>query len=249
MLYKHKAFSLLEMILTLVILSIIAIVGTRVTIQLYENHLQQQSQHHAMLKCELTLLQIVNRLEHALPSTLHIEKHALHWVSEDSDGFLKVSSGDQKLPAWSGFCDINQTLQSKTITTPGSNLLLLNKLHTTLNGGTLPKRTLHFVDTNHTIISSTPVTILNATQFKSVTLPKKISERYVLSWCHYGISYHPSNKQLQLHSQNKTQILATNVSLFQVTQNTHPIELQLCIDELLPDGSTLQLCREKVVYL
>jgi prepilin-type N-terminal cleavage/methylation domain-containing protein len=249
MLNSQKGFTLLEMVLTIVILSIVATVGTKVTIALYESYLNQQAQHNALLKCELTALQIVNRLENAIPSTIVVENnHTITWKGNDIDGFLAVSSGSQKLPAWSGFCDINHTLQTGTIITPGSNLNLLNTIHTNLNGGTLPQRTLYFIDTHHTTVSTTPVSVYNATQF-TATLPNKISERYMLSWSHYSIKYHTDTKTLKLHYQNRTQRLATEVTDFSITTQPNLVSFKLCISERLFDASILNACREKgIIY-
>ena len=129
------AFTMLELIFVIIILGIVASIGSEVIVKVYEGYIMQRAQHRATLKTELAALQISNRLISAIPGTLYRIKDGgnvesveasmagigstykgLQWVASDTDTF----NTSQK-PGWSGFCDLNQSTKNSVVS-PGSNL-------------------------------------------------------------------------------------------------------------------------------
>ncbi len=139
-----KAFTLIELVLTIVILSIVAYISSDLIARTYMGYNRVNNLQRANLRVEIALNSIVNRLENAIEGTIvkrvsetdttmtsidnaTPEYNVLEWVGNDIDGFEahKNSSGTVATtldtPAWSGFCDVAKSTKTK-IVTPGSNL-------------------------------------------------------------------------------------------------------------------------------
>ncbi len=144
----RKAFTLIEIILTLVILSIVSYIATGLIADTYIGYNQANAVNKANLKLEIALTEISNRLEYALKDTI-IKKSSingnfkpiqtanddydiLEWIGYDKDGFeandmLKEVNGSDiegtvsDQPGWSGFCNIDTSTNTR-IFTPGSYL-------------------------------------------------------------------------------------------------------------------------------
>ena len=138
----RKAFTLIELIITMVILSIVSYMASGLIAKTYMGYNQTNSIHKANLKVEVAITQIANRLEYAIDGTVVKRKSAsddsidsidqapldyevLEWVGWDKDGFEANNIASGIIPkdksAWSGFCNIN-TSTSTSIVTPGSDL-------------------------------------------------------------------------------------------------------------------------------
>jgi len=150
----RKAFTFIELIITMVILSIVAYIASGLIAKTYIGYNQTNALHKANLKLEIALNSIANRLEYAIDGTIVKRKsesdnsieainkapssyNVLEWVGYDKDGFEanNVSAGtsvDQ--PAWSGFCSI-KTSTKNYIITPGSDLTFANNIITRLSNG------------------------------------------------------------------------------------------------------------------
>lgn len=142
-----RAFTLLELVITMAILSIVAYIASDLIAKTYKGYNSVNNLLRANLKVESALNLIANRLENAIDGTI-VKRNItdgsispidnvpaknskqfsiLEWVGSDIDGFeahahlsgTKLNTINQ--PAWSGFCDIKQSTK-KTIITPGSNL-------------------------------------------------------------------------------------------------------------------------------
>lgn len=149
----RKAFSLLEVIFVIVILGIVASIGSTIIAQLYENYIMQRATHRVSLKTELAINQIVNRLSYRIGGTLiarnpttqtfldvedtlfgatNRNNIVLEWIGYDNDSFSTTLQ-----PAWSGYCDTTATIANTTILTPRSNLAnvttIVNNLSPTAN--------------------------------------------------------------------------------------------------------------------
>lgn len=72
----HKAFSLLEVIFVLVILGIVASIGSSILVQVYENYIMQRAVYNVSSKTELAATQIVNRLRYRIQGTTISKDHA-----------------------------------------------------------------------------------------------------------------------------------------------------------------------------
>jgi len=143
---KKEAFTLLELIMVIVILGIVASIGSSVIVQVYESYIMQRAIHNASLKTELAINQLSNRLTYRInrsllarvPGTQGIARvnalplsevadgndtySALEWIGYDNDGFSAFATNAAgATPAWSGFCDLNAS-DFIDITTRGSRL-------------------------------------------------------------------------------------------------------------------------------
>ena len=129
MYYKsHRAFTLLELIFVIVILGIVASVGSSIIAQVFGGYITQRAVHDASLKTELAINQLSNRLSYRINDSLLARKpgstqnrpgtdffgtrivpvgergqfSALEWIGYDNDSFEAYQR-----PRWSGFCDLD----------------------------------------------------------------------------------------------------------------------------------------------
>ena len=119
-----RGFTLLEVIFVIVILGIVASIGSSVIVQVYESYIVQKATHNASIKTELAINQLANRLAYRINRSLVARKPAsdsiltlqqittttankddytaLEWIGYDNDGFSATNP-----PGWSGFADLN----------------------------------------------------------------------------------------------------------------------------------------------
>jgi len=130
---KHNAFTMLELIMVIVILGIVASIGSSVIARVYENYILQRATFRASIKTELAAQQIANLLSYRIPHTTLARNPAditdfravtdptdandttrtlLEWIGSDYDGFSAAIK-----PPWNGFCDVAASTQT-TIKTP-----------------------------------------------------------------------------------------------------------------------------------
>ncbi|RUM67143.1 MAG: type II secretion system protein, partial [Sulfurospirillum sp.] len=124
----RNAFTMIELIITMVILSIVSYIASGLIAKTYIGYNQTNAVHKANLKVENAISFIVNRLEYAIDGTVVKRKSAtdasissideapddyevLEWVGYDKDGFeandkIAGSYNERDQSAWSGFCDI-----------------------------------------------------------------------------------------------------------------------------------------------
>jgi len=159
-----RAFTMIELVFTMVILSIVAMVATDLIAKTYISYNQTESEHKANLKVEIALNSIANRLSYAVGGTVvkrdlddnnksiattqiaPIEQaptnyEVLEWIGYDVDGFnaseAPLQAGFALAPAWSGFCDVYAS-NKMAIVTPGSDLDLESKIIANLSRGDIP---------------------------------------------------------------------------------------------------------------
>ncbi len=153
----RKAFTLIELIITMVILSIVSYIASGLIAKTYMGYNQTNSIHKANLKVEAAITQIANRLEYAIDGTVVKRKseadnsidsidqapsdyEVLEWVGWDKDGFEAnnnlsgTSVAVKNSSAWSGFCNIKKSTPT-TIITPGSDLIFENDIVKRLSDG------------------------------------------------------------------------------------------------------------------
>jgi len=137
-----KAFTIIELIITMVILSIVAYIASSLIAKTYIGYNHTNTVNRANLKLEIALNEITNRLEYSIPNSIVKRKSAtdtsississapldyevLEWVGMAKDSF-NANDTDLK-PAWSGFCNI-KTSTKNSIVTAGSNLGLADNI-------------------------------------------------------------------------------------------------------------------------
>ncbi len=216
----RAAFSMLELVFVIVILGIVASMGSEIIAKVYEGYIVERAQYRASVKTELALNQIANRLRYAIPGTVVFRTSkvstaikitepntgndkVLQWVAYDGDSFEAIgsstSSGAARRPGWSGFCDINASIATN-ISTPGSNLGLTDDIIGNL-GGDMANAVIYFPyfpyenGASHGIdTSSGENIILDA----AIPTGGQIYERYKLAWTSYALEV-DANDDLILH--------------------------------------------------
>lgn len=149
---KKRAFTLLELIFVIVVLGIVASIGSSLIANVYESYIVQRALHRSSSKAELAVQQIANRLSRRIsPSVIGkklngtylpivslppgtTEYRILEWIGADDDGFNYYDIATQKA-GWSGFCDIDNPATTRSnLVTQGSKLTSLDTIYTELGG-------------------------------------------------------------------------------------------------------------------
>ncbi len=139
---KRSAFTLIEMIMVIVILGVVAMIGTDIIARMYQGYIRAQIVNELQQKTELVLNQISKRLKYRIKATAFTKDSSntlifkqlssddnnsydmLEWIGYDNEGFLGDWNGASFVPGWSGFIDLhnfNDTNASQ-ISTEGSRL-------------------------------------------------------------------------------------------------------------------------------
>ena len=273
---------MVELVMVIVVLGIVSSIGASIIAQVYESHIIQRAQYRANIKTELALNQIANRLRYAIPATIGVRQagisdtfedilttaeenvRVLQWVGYDGDSFEAISSGAStgaaRRPGWSGFCDVNATLNAggNKLITPGSSLELASTTIGNLEGD-IAGASLYFADTNGTsygISSVSGYTITLDDPFSSGTL---IEERYKLAWSSYALEV-DADGNLNLHYNftpdrgvpinGSSQLLLHDVTNFRFKYSGGAFRLKICKKEQIgmDTNATIHACKEKVVF-
>ena len=149
---------MLELVFVILILGIVASIGSQIIVQVYESYITQRALYRSSTKTELAATQLANRLAYSIPGTIigrqddnitfrAIENipigsttyKTLEWISADADSFGAITATTNlgRRPVWSGYCDVDaSTLDS--LSTPGSRLsklsAIINNLSPTTKG-------------------------------------------------------------------------------------------------------------------
>jgi len=263
-----SAFSMLELVFVIVILGIVASIGSEIIVKVYESYIVQRAEHRATLKTELAATQIANRLASAIPGTVYrirrdtgayesIESdmavdgdnyNGLQWVGSDTESFSATAT-----PGWSGFCDINISTQT-SIETPGSALgtttAIINNLFPTSN-----RLSLYFpydlTEYNATIADADTITLTG-------TGATRIAEHYKLAWSSYALIVDPADGHLYLYYNfdptpatpvgATRSLLMRNVSTFKFMGAGRTIRFKICKQEPISEDVNITACKEKAVF-
>jgi len=138
-----RAFTIIELIFTMVILGIVASIASGLIAKTYIGYNRANAINQANIQVELAITQIANRLDYAIGGTVVKRRSAtdnaissidtapqdyevLEWIGWDKDGFnASQDTTAARKPAWSGFCDIDKS-KANHIVTPGSDLAFAN---------------------------------------------------------------------------------------------------------------------------
>ncbi len=275
--FSRSAFTLLEVIFVIIILGIVASIGSELIVKVYQQYIIQRAQHRASIKTELAATQIANRLASAIPGTVFrrsaltggtIENIndamsdttgnsyiALQWVGADAESFNANS-----IPSWSGFCDINISNEN-TIITPGSNLSLINAIRT--NFGYTNKFAIYFPYDNTPyygdVFTNTSISLDNNTSH--------IVEHYKLARTSYALVVEANvrgGKDLYLYyhfiptpaphidipSAGPKSLLLANISTFRFKGAGRTIRFKICKEEQISENinENITACKEKAVF-
>jgi prepilin-type N-terminal cleavage/methylation domain-containing protein len=145
----RKAFTLLEIIFAIVILGILASIGSEIISKIYQNYLYSKGVSFLETETAHALDIIAKRLQYKIdysmilreinsstgnPTTSIIfanmadpnKEYVLEWIGYDYDSFRGIydSTKNSNIPGWSGFVDIDNNETNLTqIITPGSKLI------------------------------------------------------------------------------------------------------------------------------
>ncbi len=276
---NRLAFSMLELIFVIVILGIVASIGAEVIAKVYESYIVQRAHHRASVKTQLALNQIANRLRYAIPGTIvrRVTKtgaaeelstafggtdpdtyNVLQWVASDGDSFEAInsstSSGVERRPGWSGFCDIDDS-NATSISTPGSNLGLADTIIKNLSNNTksVTNATLFFPN------DSTEYNISTASG-ESITLSSnpsnRIVERYKLAWTSYALVVESGDLYLYYNFTptiggtigTTKSLLLKNVINFKFEGRGQTTRIKICVEESIGNTTGIPSCKEKAVF-
>lgn len=260
------AFSMLELIFVIVILGIVASIGSEMIAKVYESYIVQRAQHNATLKTELAAAQIANRLASAIPGTVYritntnahesIEANlsgsgdnykGLQWVGSDAESFSAAAT-----PGWSGFCDINTSTQT-SLETPGSALTTTTA---TIRGNLFPTSTrlsVYFPDD----LTDYNASITDAdTLALSGTGATRIVEHYKLAWSSYALVvengdlflYYNFDPTPAVALGTTKSLLMKNVATFKFQGGGRTIRFKICKHERISDDVNITACKEKAVF-
>ncbi len=264
---------MLELIFVIVILGIVASIGSELIVRVYQQYIVQRAQHRASIKTELAATQIANRLASAIPGTV-VRRDALiggtieginddmnltgdsyialQWVGSDSDSFNYQASTK---PGWSGFCDIDASSPNQIIT-PGSNLASISStIKSNLGITTNSHFAIYFpYDTNTTAYYGTGTG-------ETITLDNNAShivEHYKLAVSSYALVVDQTDGHLYLHYNfdptraedigATRSLLMKNISTFKFKGAGRTIRFKICKEENIGEDFNITACKEKAVF-
>ncbi len=201
---------MIELIFVIVILGIVASIGSEIIAKVYSQYIIQRAVHRASIKTELAALQIANRLHYAITHTTYRIKDdhtketvesaltditgdhyiGLQWVGYDMDSFNAISSNSNRKPGWSGFCDTNASTKN-AIKTPGSKLSLADTIIQNLSQNSSGTATSSLSDAAiYFPYDTTTYNVSGRTGEDIITLDNNaftIAEQYRLAWTSYAL--------------------------------------------------------------
>lgn len=269
----RSAFSMLELIFVIMILGIIASMASEMIVKVYEQYILQRAQHKASIKTELAATQIANRLASAIPGTVYRirtgvgtpvlesiqsgmpvgsdgdDYDGIQWVGSDIESFTASNP-----PAWSGFCDVQDSNRT-VLSTPGSNLADAQTITTNLSStsGRAYAPVLYFAyDENETAVTFDDNDTIRLSVAEST-----IIEQYKLASSSYAIRvvngdlrlYYDFDATRQASFANApSSVLMNNISTFKFQAAGRTIRFKICRQENIGEDLNITVCKEKAVF-
>ena len=266
---KRNAFTMVELIFVIIILGIVASIGSQIVVNVYSSYILERAQHRASVKTELAALQIANRLSSAIPGTIYkINKiggafepiadgfdsdqnyTGIQWVGSDTDSFSATQQ-----PAWSGFCDINNST-STSIVSPGSNASFIKTIITNLSSTkTFLDAKLYFYRglNEHNITEA----VGKIFTIKSIPPGDILSERYKVAWSSYALIvdtkgdlylYYDFPATPKASRTSTKSLIMHNVATFKFKGAGRSIRFKICKEEEIGEDFNVTACKEKAVF-
>jgi len=131
---KKQAFTMIELVMVIVVLGIVASIGSEIILSLYNNYLRSRAIHQLESQTEIVLEQIAKRLQYRIKDSTIARKadgsfialsgsdstySIIEWIGYSNESLLDTP------PGWSGLIDLdhaNTDKTAKTLKTPDSNL-------------------------------------------------------------------------------------------------------------------------------
>jgi len=283
----RPALTMLELVFVIVILGIVASVGASAIANVYESYIVQRAVHRASIKCELAAMQIANRLTYRISSSVIGRTTAagtllpldqvpddtykvLEWIAYDNDSFSA-----QITPGWSGYCDLNDTVNTTktSISTPGSSLGTTNGIIGELSSSTKTianaaiifdgheySPTVNYIAGCMGFTNSTCISPINTGTGTSITISdnnaKVMTNQYKLAWTAYALV--PVGNTLTLRydyqpwdsvqsGSGSSSVLVDNFVSFRFKGDGDTIRFKLCIEEAIASDENVTICKEKAV--
>ena len=148
------AFTMIELVFVIVVLGIVASIGSKIIAKIYESYIYSRSINTLQIKSELALTQIAKYLSYRVKGSTIARKKSninditplqmagntyniLEWIGYDNEGF-EGNASTGATPGWSGFVDLVSPNTSKTqIDTAASDLSYTKDVISVLSGGTV----------------------------------------------------------------------------------------------------------------
>ncbi len=141
--FKRAAFTMIELVMVIVVMGIVASIGSDIIVNLYENYIKTRAINRLQTQSELVLNQIAKRLESRVKDSVIARQSGsanflnyvtltdandsyqiLEWIGKDTESFNGI-----KNPGWSGFIDLdNPQSANPNLKTIGSELNTTNAI-------------------------------------------------------------------------------------------------------------------------
>ena len=140
---KKRAFSLIEIVFVIVVLGIVAMIGTDVISQMYEGYIKSKVINKLQTRTSQVLDLIAKRLEYRVKDStvtsingtlssylklsdpsITVNHNVLEWIGYDNEGMIgEWDNSKNRFSGWSGFIDLdNPSTTSTQFVTSGSRL-------------------------------------------------------------------------------------------------------------------------------
>ena len=137
----RRAFSLIELIFVIVVLGIVASIGSEIIAKAYENFISSRVHNETQARVNHAVDLIAKRLSHHIPQTIIAHNinnntdflelneitlatrdnyRVLEWYGRSYSSFLGSYKNGVNVPSWSGLIDLKDSSETN-ISTPGSN--------------------------------------------------------------------------------------------------------------------------------
>ena len=140
-----RSFTLIEIIFVLIIIGIVASIGSDLLFKAYENYLLSYQLSKASYKTDVALEQMARRLEYRIPYTgisihdisdpdtiaplsqVNPNHKIIAWIGQAYEARRGEYNGSMDYPGWSGFADLNESNKTQ-LKTKGDDLAIATRI-------------------------------------------------------------------------------------------------------------------------